>query len=358
MAIVSNGVDLGSISSALATIFQDNVVFQGNRSTPLLQLLPHEFGRLKNLTWDAELADGQSTSSVLADGSDVANYYNDTILQPVLNWGTYSEAFALSGKALSAAIGVGNPAELASLLVEKMDRAITRLTQNIATDIYLGTANTSDTIWGLTPSAGGMKATGSYAGLDRSTYPLWAGNELLNGGVARALSITLMRDMRRSIYVASGLMPDLIVCDPIQFEKYGLLFGAQRSYRQDVYLRGQKITLDGGFMALDFDGIPVIQDKNCPAGKMLFINTKHVKIKQLTDAVAQTASLTHGDEAMGNMIRLHGTSEEQLNSSQTALSARVQALAMTGDAFKVQLICYPQVQVERPNCTGILGDLQ
>lgn len=357
MAIVSGGVDLSSISTALATIFEDQIASQFNRSVPLLQMLPYEPGRTKNLQWDAEMGDGQQSSSVLADGSDVTQFNNDTIVPAVLQWGTYSEAFAISGKALSAAMGTGNPAELASLLAEKMDRAVTRLTQNLGKDIYTG-SGASDTIQGLTSTNGGMKATGTYAGIDRGTWPLFAGNELANGGVARALSFQLMRDTRRTIYTACGEVPDLIVCDPTQHEAYGLLFGSQRSYRQDVYVRGQKITLDGGYGALDFDGIPVIADKNAPAGKMLFLNTRHIRIRQLTDAVAPAAGAVFGDEARGGMVRLHGTAEEQLGQSMTALSARINALAVTGDAFKVQLVMYPQLQVRRPNSTGILADLQ
>ncbi len=349
-------VDLAtSLSAALATIFEDRIASQFNRSGPLLQMLPFEARGTKNLAWDVEMGDGQQSDSTIGDGDDVSVYNDDTIVPAVLNWGTFNESFAITGKALSAAMGTGNPAELANLLGEKMDRAITRLTQSLGIEIFTGSGATNH-LMGLTAANGGLKATGSYAGLDRNTYPLWAGNELLNGGVARALSLKLMRDAKRAIYTACGETPDLIVCDPIQHEAYGMLLQGARQYNQNVFVRGQKITLDGGYGALDFDGIPVIADKNCPAGKMLFLNTRYVKLTQLTDMVA-SAGLP-GDQGNGGMVRLHGTSEAQLGQTQTALSARINALAVTGDAFKVQLVLYPQIQVTRPNACAILGDLQ
>lgn len=348
-------VNLAGISSALATIFEDKIATQFNRSVPLLQMLPYESGRSQNLTWDVEYGDGQPGSSTIADGADVTVFNNDTIKPAVLQWGTYSEAFAITGKALSAAMGTGSPAELGALLAEKMDRAVTRLTQNIGKDIYSGTG--SDSIIGLVAAAGGLMDAGTYAGIDRSVGAdaPWKGNVIANGGTPRANTIALMRQTKRTVYVESGEMPDLIVCDPTQHDTYGLLLGASRQFRQDVYVRGQKITLDGGYGALEFDGIPVIMDKNCPAGQMLFLNTRHVRVRQLVDFVA--AAGLPGEQGKGGLVRLYGTPEAQLGATMTALTARINALAVGGDAFKVQLVLYPQVQVRRPNACAVLADL-
>ena len=345
-------VVLADVANALATIFEDDIVEQFNRSVVLTKLLPFKEGEGKNLAWDAEFG-SDPTTSVLADGAAVTTYNNDTIVPATLNWGTYSEAFAVSGKALAAAARTRNPADLAALFAEKLDRAVTRLTHNINKDWYTG-SGASDTILGLTASGGGLTGTGVYAGIDRSVYTQWAGNQLTEGGNPRAISFTLMRDVRRTIYTASGQMPDLIICDPFQHEQYGLLFGANRRYMQDITLRGQKISLDGGYQALEFDGIPVVADATCPPGQMLFLNTKYVRIRQLPDAM----SLAPGEDEMGaGMIRLHGTNEEQFGEGTTALTARINPLGRQGDAYPFQLVLYPQLQVRRPNTCAILGDL-
>jgi hypothetical protein len=348
-------VNLSAIAGALATLFEDDIPSQFNRAVVLSQVLPFKPGESQNLAWDVRATDGAAGSSVLADGTDVSTYNTDTKTKAVLQWGTYSEAFGVTGKALAAAAITGNPLALKNLFAEEIETAVTRLTSNINKDFYTGSGAT-DTIQGLTSTNGGLKATGTYAGIDRSVTTLWAGNELLNGGVNRPNSIKLMRDTRRTIYVASGEYPDVIVTDPVQHEALALLLDPQRRYIQDVMLRGQKIVLDGGFRALEFDGIPVIADKDAPANKMLFLNTRHVRTRQMPDAMAM-AQIPAG-MGQGGIVRLHGSPEEQIGGGQTALSARINPLAVTGDAYKFQLVLYPQLQVRRPNACAILGDLQ
>lgn len=341
-------VDLNSVASALATIFEDQVVDQFARTVVLTKLLPFAEAEGKNITWDANFGTLPG-SSVLADGSNVSTFNNDSLVPATLNFGTYSEAFSVSGKALAAAARAGNPEQLADLFAEKMDNAVTRLAANMNKDLYNG-SGASDTIQGLVATNGGLKATGTYAGIDRSVQTQWAGNELTAGGVARPVTFQLLRDTRKAIYIASGLMPDLIVCDPSQHENYGLLFGSNRRYVQEISLRGQKYTLDGGYKALEFDGIPVIADPHCPSGQMLFLNTKFCKVRQLPSVMAP--------EQKGGSIRLHGTAEEQFGEGSTGMSARINPLAVNGDAYPFQLILYPQIQVTRPNACAILGDLQ
>ena len=43
--------------------------------------------------------------------------------------------------------------------------------------------------------------------------------------------------------------------------------------------------------------------------------------------------------------------------AKTKFTARIQQLAITGDAFKFALYCYPQLQVRRPNACGFLKNL-
>lgn len=339
---------MSNVTAALATLFQSKVIAQMNRSVVLLQLMQVAPAIGQNLTWDTEFrASGEATDSTIADGADVSVYEDDDIVPAVLQFGTYSQAFGLTGKARAAARNARSPEELVDLFGEKLERAVRRLTKNIARDIYTGSG--SNRILGLL-SGNAIDSTGVYAGIDRATYADWAATELANGGTPRALTFALMREMRRSIYVACGEQPDLIVTDPIQFEKYGQLFDGQRRYNQDVFLRGNKITLSGGYKALDFDGIPVIQDTNCPAGKMLFLNSSYIRLRQMADSVDEV-------NESAAMLQLHGTAEEQFNSGTTGLMARLNRLARTGDAYKFQMILYPQLQVERPNAQGVIADL-
>lgn len=348
-------VTVSRVASALATLFQDKIIAQMNRSVVLAQLLPHAPALGQNLTWDVEFSNSaESADSSLAEGATVTVFGDDDIVPAVLQWANYSEAISLTGKARAIARASGSPAELEDLFGQKLERAVRRLTKNLARDMYVGPGS-SDRILGLFGGASlttgsPLAATGTYAGIDRSTYATWAGNVLANGGAPRALDVPLMRDMRRTIYEACGEMPDLIVCDAYQHEQYGLTFGSERRYVQDVTLRGQKITLDGGYRALEFDGIPVIADVNCPAGSMVFMNSNYVKFRQLPDSADEV------NKSMG-VLGLHGTSEEQLKSGATRMFARINPLARVGDAYNFQLILYPQLQVERCNALGLISDL-
>lgn len=350
--MASSPVVLSSVTNALATIFEDQIAQQFNRSVVLMQLLPVKDGSQKQLAWTPEFAvSSQDNSGAIAEGADVTAYSDDAIVPATLPWTNYSEAFSVSGLALAAAAATGNPAELMDLFAEKLDRAVMRLAKKLGSDIYSGNGGASPAqISGLVHSSGPLVASGSYANVATATYSAWASNVLANGAVGRDLTVQLMRDTRVAIYNASGERPDLIVCDATQHERYGSLLGPSRRYMQDVHVRGQRIVLDGGYQALDFDGIPVIADINCPSGKMLFLNTKYVMLRQLPPA-----SMPMGISSA--TIRLHGSAEEQLGQSSTGLVARINLLAITGDAYKFQLILYPQLQCRRPNACGVLADL-
>ena len=348
MAWVTGGVDFAALTDALATKYEDQIAWQINRAVVLAQLLPVTPGQGKNIQWDLRTGTAVPTTAVIADGADVSTWNSDTKVPAVLQYGTYHDAFTISGKALDLARASGNPAELANLIEEELSESITRLAVAIAYDLYVGTGATNH-INGLvtaTSTAGALAATGTYATIARSGYAQWAGNVLSNGAVERALTLELMRDMDRTIYTASGKNADLIVCGPLAHEAYGNLLGQPRRYVQDVTVRGIKITLDGGFKSLEFDGVPVIRDSLCPAGYMLFLNTEQVHLKQ--------PPMMPGNRGM---VALAGTPESQFGAGSMKLTAKVKALAETGDHVKIALFAYPQIQVKRPNACGMISDL-
>jgi hypothetical protein len=341
-------VSQSDIAATLAVIFEDQIVSQINRATVLLQVLPTGYGTTgQNIKWSARF--GTATGGARAEGADVVTLNNDAKVPATLEYGTYDDAFGVTGKAMAAAAAARNPAELANLFVEELGDCVERLAKGIAVDLYTGTGAT-DHIHGLVATAGGIMSTGTYAGIDRGARTQWQGTVMSNGSIGRALTFDLMREMRRRIYTASGLKPDLIVTTPELHEKYGKLFGQQRRYVQEITLRGQTIKLDGGYQMLEFDGIPVLEDVDCPTGDMIFLNTRYVRVLQLPDGVNEA------NQSMG-MLGLAGTEEEQLGMPSRKIVARINALGRNGDLYRFQLICYPQLQVKRPNSCGVITDL-
>lgn len=341
-------VAMTTIAASLTTIFEEQITSQINRATVLLQVLPVGPGTTgKNISWNARF--GTAVGGARAEGAAVTTLNNDNKVPATLEFGTYDDAFGVTGKAMAAARAARNPEELANLFVDELGDCVERLAKGIAVDLYVGTGAT-DHIMGLVATAGGIMSTGTYAGIDRGTYSQWQGTIMSNSGVDRALTFDLMREMRRRIYTASGLKPDLIITTPELHEKYGKLFGQQRRYIQEIRLRGQTITLDGGYQMLEFDGIPVLEDVDCPAEHMIFLNTRYVRVVQLADQVDNV------NNSM-SMVGLAGTPEEQLGQPSAKLTARINPLGRDGDSYKFQLICYPQLQVRRPNACGAITDL-
>lgn len=341
-------VDVASIADAITVLFEDRVASAINRATVSLELFEIEDGGA-SVQWDAEF--GSAVGAARAEGADVSTFNDDTLVPALLDYGTYDNAFAITGKALAKALASGNPADLEDLFGYKLMRSAEQLAKGIGGNIHDGTG-ASDQIHGFRPAAGngGLGATGTYAGIDRSTYPQWAATVKANGGVGRALSLDLMRGTVTDIYKASGLHFDVVLCDPDMHRKYGALIGQERRYVQQVTLRGQTIVLDGGYQVLEFDGRPVIMDVDAQPEEMLFLNSNDIRIKQLPNPVRSE----HGG---GMVMGIGGTPEHQLGASRKRLQARVNFLAKAGDKYKFQLICYPALQVRTPNRHGVLADI-
>lgn len=349
-------VEFSTIDATLAELFFDEIANQINRACVLGQVLDVGPGTGKNIQWSVRTGTATPTTAVIADGADVTVFNNDTKQPAVLQYGTYHDAFSVTGKAMAAARAAGNPSELAALLVDELGDSVERLARAVANDVYVGTGAT-DNMHGIYSSLGAgtvdaIGDTGVYAGIDRASVAQWQGNVVdASGADFQANAFSLMRQLRREIYTASGERPDIFVTDPIQHEKLGLAYQAERRYTDQVRRSdGTVIKLDGGYQVLEFDGIPVIEDVLHPVQKVTALNSRHVKMSQLADSPDAL------NRAMG-MVGLAGTPEEQFGEQKMKLYARIQPLAITGDAFKYQLILYPQICVKRPNACGFITNL-
>jgi hypothetical protein len=339
-----------SISDILATLYRDKIISQIQRACVLPQLLPVRPGTGKNIAWDVAFTNASGyTNGGVADGATISTQNSDVKVPAVLQYTSYVESFGVGGRAQAAAMATGNPMALVNLLGYEAMEATRRLASKLSVDFYTGTgaSNQLQGLYSTTGSTyGALIATGTYAGVSRSDYSEWACNVEAGSSINRELDFNIMREMRRLIYAASGEKPDLVITDTIQFAKFGRLFGPNVRYNKDVYIRGEKVTLEGGYTALDFDGIPVIEDVNHPAGKMSFLNTNHCYISQLPYAPEMA-------DGGGDMM-LAGSPEEQFGEGNIKLSAKIIPLARSGDYKNFELVTYPQIVVDRPNTCGSL----
>lgn len=342
--------DITSIDGALATIFENEVAPQINRAVVALQFLPCVPADGKNISWDVKFGTATPTTAAIADGATVTTFNADDKVPATLQYTTYHDAFTINGRASAMAAAAGNPAQLSNIFRDDLRDSVNRLASAIGKDFYLGTGASNKMLGILDSTAGGIIDTGTYAGIARGTYAQWKGNVVGAGGAA--LSFTLIRDLIRTIYVASGRKPDFFLCDPVQHEKLGLLFGANRRYVDQVRVRGEMIKLDGGYNVLEFDGAPVIEDVLCPAQKLVAGNSTEMRMRYLPQPTPEQMQQSEG------MVPLAGTPEFQFGVGAIKLMGRIVRLAKVGDAENFVIYVYPQVQVRSPNTCGFLDSLQ
>lgn len=340
--------------AALATLFENTVASSINRSAVLFQLLPKIPADGKNITWNAKFGTAVPTTAAIADGVDVTNFNADSKIPATLNYAIYHDAFSVTGLAEAAARVAGNPSQLANLMDDEMNDALDRLGAAVGRDIYWGTGS-SNTMLGLCdPTAGAMIATGTHAGVDRSTYTQWAGNVV--SAASGRLQVKQVRELIRKIKSASGKVPDFYIATPIVFDQLADQLSAQRRFVQEVNLpRAQGlIKLDGGYDMIDFDGKPVFSDvrlentASATSGLFLAINARETRLRYMPQMTA------------GQILKQAGikvTPEMQLGSATTGLMGKIIELAQTGDKRKLAIYSYIQPQVRQCNANGMLNNI-
>lgn len=341
-------VGVSEITGALATLLDDDVVSQINRAVVLGQILDVGTGSGKDISWDISTGTALASTAVIADGADVTNFNNDAKAPAKLDFGTYHDAFGITGKAMAIAKNTGNPQQLANLFAEYMGDSMERLAFAVASGVYIGDGSTN-TIHGLHDSSiPAIGDVGIYAGVNRGSVAQWQGNVV--DAVGAEVSTRLLNELGRDIYTASGRRPDLYLTDPIQHEKIAATVQQERRFVDEIRTAKGIIKLDGGYNVLYHGGAAILEDIQHPSGKISALNTMYAKLHQLPDAADEI------NQSIG-MVTLGGTPEDQMKDGKTNLVARIQPLAKLGDSHKFALYCYPQLQIKRPNCFGYLENL-
>lgn len=173
-----------------------------------------------------------------------------------------------------------------------------------------------------------VQDTGTLYNIDPTVQPVWKSSEDSNGGTNRALSEGLMINMVDTIRKKGGGVPTVIFC--------GL--GVRRAYfnllvQQRRTTNTQEFT--GGFKGLAFvtgkGEIPLIEDVDCRANTMLFLNEKEIKFYE-----AGPWSFMDRDGSKWN---------------------RVVTAAGSFDAYSSTLYKYCELGTHRRNSHGRINDL-
>lgn len=347
-------VTVANRRAAYATLIETQVTSQMNRSVPLLQLLTKKPADGKNISWTAKFGTAVHTTAAIADGTAVTNYNADTKVTAYLDYTTYHDAFGVGGLIEALARIAGGPGQMTDLVLDELNDSNERLCAAMGRDVYYGTGANDQVMGLIDATAGAMIATGTYAGLDRSTYTQWASNVVSAGG--GAVTIEKMRELSRKIGTASAKQFDFWMATPIVFDQIAAVTGGQRRMVQEVNLTNRGvIKLDGGFTAIEFDGKPVFKDDRLAAdtatatsGKLLAINAKETMVRYVPNPTSAQILRSIG---------LRAQSEPQLGSEQVGLMAKIKELGPAGDISLLELLVYWNVQVRQCNANGQINSI-
>lgn len=120
--------------------------------------------------------------------------------------------------------------------------------------------------------------SGTLHNIDPSTYTEWVSYVNSNGGTPRAISESLMAKVMINVR-RQGARPSVIFTTPEVMLSYFNLLSQQREFVNTK-------TFTGGHEGLAFNyggEIPVVDDVDCPSGKMFFISEKELRLFQAQD---------------------------------------------------------------------------
>lgn len=347
---------LSDIQNALCQRMRPRVIDQYNRSDVKLNALRKTAGRGKNVSADATF--GSTTLQTFTDGQVVSTFNKDTDVPWSLSWVELGDALKITGRAEDAA--QGDDTELGALFVRKLMERKTSIAGGINVELYTGAGGAS--ILGTQTAAGPLDSTGTFAGINRATYPQWAGNVLANGGIPRGLSMKLLEQAFEAVDASKGGGLTMGFASSSMFNRLAAMAGDKVRVLQEAYIRGEALKASLGFQAVEVFGVPIFKDTSSPAGTIELINDRHIGIEYLPAAPSRMAR-----GKVIQMVPIAGTPQEQLNAlvpggvpaigEASALMACLINLPFAGNAEAWQLVTTCTLWCDRPNAHVLIKDI-
>lgn len=340
--------NLADITGALAVQLGPRVISQINRKTTLLSRLMKAPGMGKTNAWDVRFS-GASAGTYTEGAAIVDNDLDaDDRVQASNAWGLYRSAFGISSLTRAVTSNSPNsPDELRNLVNADAMGSAAELASQMNVDAFSGSSG----IIGLDSA---LAASGTYAGLLKSTYPEWAGNVLANGGSARSLTKALIDELEEDIYTACGMSPDMIVTTPAIVRKYGHLFDSklqviparvgELTARGDGSNAGPAHNVAAGETGYTYNGIQVLRDKDATAGHFYMLNSEFVDFR----AVSVSRDTLGADAS---------AAAREMGLADTDLFAHFSVLGKDGSRDRFMMEIFPQLRVQRVNAHGFIDDI-
>jgi len=255
-------VDLNKISALMKEVFEDEWVDAMVRDNYFFNLFPRAAGKGRDVRWKLHYG-----------GNVAAGPYSENDMIPEAGFQSYADArvpfkqnwVPVEVTGLAQAASKGGAAYM-EVLANETKEALEDLKDRINDQIMAATADVNGrAIHGLGYI---ISDVGIYAGIDRTTHP-WFGSMVFdNGGVARPLTTFLMQNLlAEAEQLDRKAKINKIVGNRVHYYQYGNTLQQFRVFQNTQ-------TLDGGYMSLDFEGIPFTSVPNLPVGTVYFLDTR------------------------------------------------------------------------------------
>lgn len=158
--------------------------------------------------------------------------------------------------------------EIIGLLDPKMTAAGMTIKDNLANQIYGdGTGNGSQDLDGFINGLDDGTTYASYAGIARADIAKWGGNLNSTGG---AFSLSMLQTSYGTA-TDGNEEPDLLVMPQAIYNKLWSLTQTQQRFVE-------KDLAEVGFRGIKFNNADAVVDNYCPAGMIIGLNTKYIKL--------------------------------------------------------------------------------
>jgi len=348
---------LSDVDQALAAQLGPKVYEQYNRSAILMRQLPKEVADDggKSCTWDVDF-DG-ATATTYTEGADIASgdLQQDIPENATLPWGYYRSAFGTSSLNMAVARASRNsPSKLWNMFEKNLSGSLSKTASVVNTACFSGTGATA-----IVGADTALAATGTYAGLSKATYSTWAGKELANGSVDRALTKALIDQLEQQVYDACGEPPDLWITTSTTARKYEGLFESDKRFI--VVNPGELSVANGGSNSgpnwnvragetgLHYKGYQLFRDIGATAGHLYAFNRKYCALKFLPafDPIDVAGSESKAMEM--------GLIDE--TGAPIGAMAHFTPLAVMGSSRRGMVEVFLQLAMKRPGACGYISDI-
>lgn len=128
----------------------------------------------------------------------------------------------------------------------------------------------------------GIVDDGTYVGtlhnISRTTYPIWKCTTFAtddNGGTVRDVTLDLIQDAITAVEKNGGSVGMIVSSFDLR-DSYAALVMADKRHVNTM-------TLDGGWKALEYNGIAWVADRDCPPNTIFFLDLSHLHLMQMND---------------------------------------------------------------------------